>query len=345
MPFPIFKGIGSEKTNGGTAMRVYVDRDADIGILKGRTIAVLGYGSQGSAQAQCFRDSELRVIIGARKNGKSYKTAKKDGFEVHDFGDAARRANIICMLTSDASQKEVYEKYVVKNLSRNKALYFSHGFAITYGLIRPPKNIDVIMVAPHGPGKQLREKFLEGKGLPALMAIHQNASGNAKRIALALAKACGFTRCGVFEGTFQNETYADLFAEQAVLCGGVSELVKSAYDTMVEEGIPPHLAWFCALYELKLTTDLIHKEGIEGMWERVSGTAHYGGRTRGPRIINEKSKSEMKKMLKEIKSGKFARELAKETKTGMKKLARMAKISSRHHIELTGASIRRKFRL
>ncbi len=326
-------------------MDVYQDKDADIGVLRGKTIAILGYGSQGRAQAHCFRDSKLRVIVGARKNGKSWNAAKKDGFEVHDFDDAARRGDIICMLTSDASQPEVYEKHVRPNLRKNAALYFSHGFAITYGLIRPPKNIDVIMVAPHGPGKQLRELYLEGKGLPALLAIHQNASGNAKRIALALAKACGFTRCGVFESTFAKETYADLFAEQAVLCGGVSELVRSAYDAMVEEGIPPHLAWFCALYELKLTTDLIHHEGIEGMWGRVSGTAHYGGRTRGPRVINAQSRKEMKKMLQEIKSGKFARELAKETKTGMKKLARMAKISSRHPSELTGSLIRRKFRL
>ncbi|MFA6035681.1 MAG: ketol-acid reductoisomerase [Candidatus Micrarchaeia archaeon] len=326
-------------------MRVYHNQDASTGVLRSKTIAVLGYGSQGRAQAQCFRDSGLHVIIGSRKNGKSWNAAKKDNFKVVDMTDAVKQSDVICMLTSDASQKEVYEKYVVKNLARNKALYFSHGFAITYGLIRPPKNIDVIMLAPHGPGKQLRELYLEGKGLPALLAVHQNASGKAKRIALALAKACGFTRAGVFESTFQQETYADLFAEQAVLCGGVSELVRAAYDAMVEEGIPPHLAWFCSLYELKLTTDLIHKEGIEGMWKQVSGTAHYGGRTRGPRIINAQSRKEMKKMLAEIKSGKFAQELAKEAKKGMPKLRRLSLLHSRHQIERTGSLIRRKFRL
>jgi ketol-acid reductoisomerase len=326
-------------------MKVYVDKDAGTGVLRSKAIAVLGYGSQGRAQAQCFRDSGLRVVVGARKTGKSCNLAKKDGFKVVEMTDAVKQSDVICMLTSDASQKEVYETYVRPNIRKGAALYFSHGFAITYGLIRPPKNIDVIMVAPHGPGKQLREKFLASTGLPALLAVHQNVSGNAKRIALALAKACGFTRAGVFESTFQQETYADLFAEQAVLCGGVSELVRAAYDAMVEEGIPPHLAWFCALYELKLTTDLIHHEGIEGMWKRVSGTAHYGGRTRGPRIINEKSKKEMRRMLAEIKSGKFAKELAKEAKTGMRRLKKLSALHARHPIERTGSLIRRKFRL
>jgi ketol-acid reductoisomerase len=329
-------------------MRVYKDRDADVARLKNKLIAILGYGSQGSAQAQCFRDSGLDVIVGARKGGRSWKAAEKDGFKVFAMDEAAKRADVICMLTSDSSQPEVYARFVKRHLSgakQHKTLYFSHGFNITYGLIKPPKNIDVIMVAPHGPGKQLRELYIEGKGLPALLAIHQDASGHAKQTALALAKACGFTRPGVFEAPFHHETYADLFSEQAVLCGGVSELVKSAYETLVKAGIEPELAWFCCLYELKLTVELIHREGIEGMWARVSETAHYGGRTRGRRVIGKKARKEMELMLKEIMRGEFARELAGQARRKMPSLRTAKRAGMRHGIERTGRQVKRKFDL
>ncbi|MDO8339874.1 MAG: ketol-acid reductoisomerase [Candidatus Burarchaeum sp.] len=336
-------------------MRVYKDRDADVAHLKGKLIAVLGYGSQGSAQAQCFRDSGLRVIVGARKGGKSWRKAKHDGFRVVSMDEAAKRADIICMLTSDSSQPEVYERFVRPHLAgtrqhlgggkQHKTLYFSHGFNITYKLIKPPRNTDVIMVAPHGPGRQLRELFVEGKGLPALLAIHQDASGHAKRIALALAKACGFTRTGVFEAPFNHETFADLFSEQAVLCGGVSELVKSAYETLVRAGIEPELAWFCCLYELKLTVDLLHKEGIEGMWSHVSETAHYGGRIRGRRVIGREARREMQLMLKEIMRGEFARELAGQARKKMPRLRQAKRAGLGHGIERTGRQVRRNFNL
>ncbi|MCK4714695.1 MAG: ketol-acid reductoisomerase, partial [Candidatus Aenigmarchaeota archaeon] len=247
------------------------------------------------------------------------------------------------MLISDTSQPEVYYKFIHSHMKPSKTLYFSHGFNITYRFIKPPRSVDVVMVAPHGPGKQLRELYLEGKGLPALMAVHRDASGNAKKTALALAKACGFTRAGVFEAPFDHETYADLFSEQAVLCGGVSELVSSAYKTLVEEGIEPELAWFCCLYELKLTVDLIHKEGIEGMWSRVSETARYGGRTRGPRVIGKASKEELKHILKEIKTGDFARELAEQYRKRMPYLRRAKRKGSGSGIERTGRALRRSF--
>ncbi|VVC04935.1 Ketol-acid reductoisomerase (NAD(P)(+)) [Candidatus Burarchaeum australiense] len=324
-------------------MRVYRDRDANLDWLKNKTIAVIGYGSQGAAQALCFRDSGLDVVVAARKNGPSWRRARTDGFEPAELGEAARRGDVVCMLISDTSQPEVYYRFVHPHMTPGKTLYFSHGFNITYEFIKPPRSVDVVMVAPHGPGRQLRELYLAGKGLPALLAVHRDASGHAKRTALALAKACGFTRSGVFEAPFNHETFADLFSEQAVLCGGVSELVKSAYETLVEAGIEPELAWFCCLYELKLTVDLIHHEGIEGMWSAVSETARYGGRTRGPRAIDTASKAELRRILKEIMSGEFGRELAQEYRRRMPLLRRAKREGVRHGIERTGRQIRRYF--
>jgi ketol-acid reductoisomerase len=326
-------------------MKVYYDRDVKTDVLDGKTIAVIGYGIQGSAQALCMKDSGFNVIVGARKGGSSWKAARKDGMTVFEIEEAARRGDIVCMLTPDMTHREVYEKHVRRHMKKGKTLYFSHGLSIVYGLVKPPKDVDVIMVAPKGPGKKLREAYKRGRGLPAIFAINQDASGSAKETALALSKAIGLTRAGVFEATFEQETFCDLFGEQAVLCGGTTELVKAGFETLVEDGFPPEMAYFEVLYELKLIVDLIEEGGLEYMWERISETARHGGRTKGTIVVDEKTKKRMKKILREIKNGKFAREWLAEYEEGMPTLKRMKKVESRHEIERIGKEIRRKFNL
>lgn len=324
-------------------MKIYHDKDVDVRVLRGRTIAVIGYGIQGAAQAQNLRDSGEKVIVGARQGGPSWERAKKDGMEVASVEEAARRGDIIFMLTPDMTQKEVYERFVKKHLGKGDVLYFSHGFNITFGRIVPPSDVDVIMVAPKGPGKKVRETYLQGFGTPALFAVHQNASGKAKEIALALAKQMGFTRAGVFEATFDQETYSDLFGEQTVLCGGLTELIKAGYETLVEDGFPPVVAYFEVLHEIKLISDLIHEGGLEYMWSRVSETARYGGRTRGPRVIDAHVRENMKRILEEIKSGQFAKEWIAEYESGMKVFEKLRREGSAHPIEKVGAEIRKMF--
>jgi ketol-acid reductoisomerase len=322
--------------------KVYYDKDADLGILEDKTIAVIGFGNQGAAQAQNMRDSGLEVIIGARK-GKSFDAASRAGFEVMDIASAAKKAQVVHVLIPDEIQGETFKKDIAHNLDEGNTLMFSHGFNIRFKAIQPPEDIDVIMVAPKGPGIRVRETYLEGFGTPAVFAIDQNYTGKAKETALAVAKALGATRAGALETTFAEETETDLFGEQVDLCGGCSEMVTASFETLVAAGYQPEIAYFETLHELKLITDLIQKGGIEYMWECVSNTAEYGGRTRGKRIINEQSRKAMKESLKEIQSGKFAEEWLSEAKEGMPNLKKMREEGKKHQIEVVGANLRKMF--
>ncbi len=325
-------------------MKIYYDNDVSLDVLRGKTIAVIGYGIQGSAQAQCLKDSGLEVVVGLRK-GPSWDRAVKDGMRVMTVPEAAASGDIIMMLTPDMTQKRIYKDHVEKNLKPGDALYFSHGFNITYKLIEPPSDVDVIMVAPKGPGAKLREEYLRGFGIPALVAVHQDHTGEAKNKALALAKAMHFTKAGVFECTFDQETQSDLFGEQAVLCGGTAELIKAGFETLVEDGFPPEIAYFEVLHELKLIVDLIQEGGLEYMWSRVSETARYGGRTRGKRVIDARVKENMKEILKEIKDGSFAEEWVAEYERGLPLFEELRRKESQHQIEKVGKKIRSMFLL
>ncbi|MFA6710474.1 MAG: ketol-acid reductoisomerase, partial [Candidatus Methanomethylophilaceae archaeon] len=306
-------------------MRIYHDSDVDINVLKDKKISVLGYGAQGRAQALCFHDSGLNVTVGVRKDGKSWKKAKEDGLKVAEIPDAVKGADVVLMLLPDEVQPDVYRDMVAPNLKKGAALEFAHGFAITYKLIEPPKDADVIMMAPKAPGDMERIVFLEGFGVPALVCVHQDATGNAKKIALALAKGLGATRAGVFETTFDNETKTDLFGEQAVLCGGQTAMIKAGFQTLVDAGYPPEMAYFEVLHETKLITDLINTGGLERMWNVVSNTAEYGGFTRRDRVITEESKKGMRSVLDDIESGEFKTEWRKEWKNGLKEMKKMEK--------------------
>ncbi|MFH1245116.1 MAG: ketol-acid reductoisomerase [Candidatus Omnitrophota bacterium] len=320
--------------------KMYYDKDADLGLLKGKKIAIIGYGIQGRGQGMNLRDSGLDVIVSELENTSNYNQAKSDGFTPVSAEQAAQSADIIQILTQDHVQKKVYDEAIKKNLKKGKALVFSHGFNIRFKQIRPPKQVDVLMVAPKGPGALVRRMYEEGKGVPALLAVFQDASGQARNLGLAYAKGIGATRAGVIETTFAEETETDLFGEQAVLCGGASELIKAAFDTLIEAGYQPEIAYFECLHELKLITDLIYQYGIQGMRQRVSDTAEYGDMTRGKVIIDEKTRKKMKKMLKNIQSGKFAREWIKENETGRVKFNEMRQQEAKHPIEEVGARLR-----
>lgn len=320
--------------------KVYHDKDADIKNIKGLKVAIIGYGIQGRGQALCLRDSGIKVIVSELPGTPNYKQALKDGFKPVSVEAAAKDADIIQILTQDHVQAEVYKKFIKKNLKPGAALCFSHGFNIHFKEIVPAKNIDVFMVAPKGPGALVREMFEQGKGVPCVIAVHQNASGKAKQKALAYAKAIGGTRAGVIETTFKEETETDLFGEQVVLCGGTSELVIAGFETLVKAGYQPEIAYFECLHELKLITDLINKYGIYGMRKRVSDTAEYGDITRGPRIITKKTRKEMKKILKEIQTGKFAKEWMKENRKGRPLYNKLTKKQENHKIEKVGQALR-----
>jgi len=323
--------------------KLYYDGDADLSVLSGKTIAVIGYGNQGSAQAQNLHDSGIDVVVGLREGGKSWSKAKSDGLKVSAIEDAAEKADIIHILVPDEVQSQVYEASIKRYLSEGKVLGFSHGFNITFGWIKPPENVDLLMVAPKGPGYMVRQLYKEGFGVPALIAVEQDFSGNAKNIALAMAKAMKFTKPGVLETTFYEETTSDLFGEQVVLCGGVSELIKAGFETLVEKGYQPEIAYFECLHELKLITDLIQQGGMGFMWQMVSNTAEFGGRTRGSRIISEATKAEMKKIWEEIEAGKFAAEWRKESEGGMKFLNEQRAKEKEAQIEVVGRRIRELF--
>jgi ketol-acid reductoisomerase len=322
--------------------KMYYEKDASLDALKDKTVAIIGYGNQGHAQALNLRDSGVKVIIGLVKD-PSWSKAQDVGFEVMQIEDAAKAADIIHILIPDEVQADVYETKIKDNLESGNALSFSHGFNIRFGLIKPPEDVDVFMVAPKSPGNRVREVYEEGFGVPALIAVEKNPSGKAKELALAFAKGIGATRAGVLETTFKEETETDLFGEQVDLCGGVSEMIVASFETLVKNGYQPEIAYFETLHELKLITDLVQEGGIEHMWKCVSNTAEYGGRTRGKMIITEESRKNMQKVLDDIKSGTFATEFINERKNGMKNLKAMREESSAHQIETVGKELRKMF--
>ena len=320
--------------------RIYYDEDASLDILKDKTIAILGYGSQGHAHALNLRDSGLKVIIGLHEKSRSREKAQADGFEVYTPGKAAEIADIIMFLIPDTVQPDVYKNEVEPVLDSSKTLAFAHGFNIHFRQIVPPKDVDVFMVAPKGPGHLVRWMYTEGKGVPALVAIHQDASGTCKEKALAYAKGIGATRAGVIETTFKEETETDLFGEQMVLCGGVTALIKAGFETLVEAGYQPEVAYFECLHELKLIVDLIYEHGISGMRYSISDTAKYGDVTRGERIY-EVVKPVMEKTLKEIQKGEFAREWILENKAGRPVYYALLEKDREHLIEKVGEKLRK----
>ncbi len=321
-------------------MKVYKEQDANLDVIKDKVIAVLGYGSQGHAHALNLRDSGLNVVVGVRKGGPSYERAKKDGFEPLSVKEACEKADIIMILLPDQTQPAVYKAEIAPALKPGKMLLFAHGFNIHFNQIVPPADVDVAMVAPKGPGHLVRRQFVEGKGVPCLIAVHQDATGEAFQKALAYAKGIGGTRAGVIETTFKEETETDLFGEQVVLCGGVSALIKAGFETLVEAGYQPEVAYFECLHELKLIVDLIYEGGLSFMRYSISDTAEYGDLTRGPRIINEEVRKEMKKILKEIQSGEFAREWILENQAGRPVLNALRRKEASHPIEEVGKKLR-----
>ena len=320
--------------------KVYYDKDAKLDVLKGRTVAIIGYGSQGHAQAQNLRDSGVDVIVSDLPNTPNWKQAVKDGFKPMSASDASAQADIIQILTEDEVQPKVYKNEVEKNLKKGKTLLFSHGFNIHYGQIVPPADVDVIMVAPKGPGHLVRRVYTEGAGVPALIAIYQDASGKAKETALAYAKGIGAMKVGVLETTFKEETETDLFGEQAVLCGGATALVTAGFETLVEAGYQPEIAYFECLHELKLIVDLMYEGGISWMRYSISNTAEYGDFTRGPRVINDDVREEMWQILEEIQSGEFAREWILENAANRPVFNAARRNAKEHMIEQVGAKLR-----
>lgn len=320
--------------------RIYTDRDADLRLLRGRICAVIGYGAQGRAHALNLRDSGMRILIGLRKGSKSRRNAVDDGFEVVSTREAAGRGEIIFLAVPDTEMPRIYEKQIASSLCAGKTLLFAHGFAIHYQTIVPPSVVDVVMVAPKGLGPMVRREFVLGRGVPGLIAVRQNGTMRAKKVALAWAKAIGCTRAGVIETTFRDETETDLFGEQAVLCGGVSALIRSGFETLTGAGYAPELAYFECLHELKFIVDLIHEAGIHGMRTRISETAKWGDLSNGPRIIDKNVERHMKTVLREIRTGKFSRDWLRESKTGRKRYAKLLAESGRQPIERVGNRLR-----
>lgn len=318
----------------------YYDKDADLGLLKGKKVAVIGYGSQGHAQAQNLRDSGIDVIVSELPGTANYQLALEHGFKPVDAASAAKEGDIIQILIPDDAQAKLYNGAIASNLTEGKALLFSHGFNIHYNQIVPPRTIDVIMVAPKGPGHLVRREFEGGAGVPALIAVFQDFSGKAKQKALAYAKGIGAARAGVIETTFKEETETDLFGEQVVLCGGVSELVRAGFDTLVEAGYQPEIAYFECLHELKLIVDLFYEGGISYMRYSVSDTAEYGDLTRGRRIITEETRKEMKKILGEVQNGQFAKEWILENQANRPQFNALRKRDQEHLIEKVGKQLR-----
>jgi ketol-acid reductoisomerase len=321
-------------------MKIYYDKDANLSTLKGKKIAIIGYGSQGHAQAQNLRDSGLSVIVAEMKGTENYQFALQDGFKPISASEASKQADLIQILTQDHVQAKLYEMDVKPNLQKGKTLLFSHGFNIHYGQIVPTKEIDVVMIAPKGPGHLVRREFQKGAGVPSLVAIYQDFSKKAKQTALAYAKGIGATRAGVIETTFKEETETDLFGEQAVLCGGVTELIKAGFDTLVEAGYQPEIAYFECLHELKLIVDLIYEGGIPFMRYSVSDTAEYGDLTRGKRIITSETREEMRRMLKEVQTGSFAKEWILENQVTRPMFNALRKKEAEHPIEEVGKKLR-----
>jgi len=322
------------------SIKVYYDQDAQPGLFKGKTVAVIGYGSQGHAQAQNLRDSGVDVLVAELSGTENYGLAEKHGFKPLSAEEASSRANIVQLLVPDESQKKIYYQDLEKHMKKGMALVFSHGFNIHFGQIKPNKDIDVYMVAPKGPGHLVRRMYDEGRGVPVLIAVGQDVSGQAEQLALAHACAIGGGRAGVIKTTFKEETETDLFGEQVVLCGGVTELVRAGFDTLIEAGYQPEVAYFECLHELKLIVDLIYESGISGMRYSISDTAEYGDLTRGKRIITSQTRAEMKNILYEIQTGQFAKEWLLENSCGRVEYSMRKQLEENHLIEVVGKRLR-----
>jgi ketol-acid reductoisomerase len=318
----------------------YYEKDGNLAALNGKTVAIIGYGSQGHAHALNLRDSGVDVVVGLYPGSKSWAKAEASGLKVLNAGDAAKEADVVMILVHDHLQGDLYNKEIAPHMTAGKTLMFAHGFNIHFKQIAPPKDIDVSMIAPKAPGHRVRELFVEGVGVPALVAVHQDASGKALENALAYALALGCLQAGVIETTFREETESDLFGEQSVLCGGVSALIKAGFDTLVEAGYAPEIAYFECLHEVKLIVDLIYEGGLSYMRYSVSDTAEYGDYTRGPRIVNDQTRAEMKKILSEIQSGEFARQWMEENRTGRKKFVAMREAERNQKVEQVGRELR-----
>jgi ketol-acid reductoisomerase len=319
---------------------MFYDNDADLSLLDGKTVAIIGYGSQGHAHALNLKDSGVKVVVGLRASSASAAKARAHGLEVLEPADAASEGDIVMMLTPDELHREIWEGGVKDGIAPGNMLLFGHGFSIHYGEIAPPPDVDVALVAPKGPGHLVRRQYTEGSGVPCLVAVQQDASGNALALALAYAKGIGGTRGGVIETTFKDETETDLFGEQAVLCGGVTELVRAGYETLVDAGYDPRLAYFECMHELKLIVDLMYEKGIAGMRYSISNTAEYGDLTRGKRVISEPTRQAMKDLLGQIQSGDFAREWIAENRAGQENFKRMREEQAGHQVEVVGKELR-----
>ena len=321
-------------------MKAYYEKDANINVLKDKIVAIIGYGSQGHAHAQNLRDSGINVIVGQRPGSKNYELAREHGFDPVSVADATAKADVIMVLLPDEAQGAVFENEIKPNLADGNALFFAHGFNIHFGQIQPPANVDVILVAPKGPGHLVRRTFVEGGGVPCLVAIEQNPSGNAMELALAYAKGIGGTRSGVIETTFREETETDLFGEQAVLCGGVTALIKAGFETLVDAGYQPEMAYFECMHEMKLIVDLMYEGGLSYMRYSISNTAEYGDYVTGPRIITDEVRKEMKAILHDVQSGKFARDFILESRAKYPMFVATRRNESNHPIEEVGKELR-----
>ena len=321
-------------------MKVYYDKDADLAIIRSKKVAIIGYGSQGHAHANNLKDSGVQVTVGLRPGSASALKAENAGLTVKSVAEAVKSADVVMILTPDQHQSKVYREDIEPNIKKGAALAFAHGFNIHFGQIDPRADLDVIMIAPKGPGHLVRSTFTQGGGVPSLIAVHQNASGKAKEMALSYASANGGGRAGIIETNFREETETDLFGEQAVLCGGATALVQAGFETLVEAGYAPEMAYFECLHELKLIVDLMYEGGIANMRYSISNTAEYGDLTRGPRIVTEETKKEMKRILTEIQSGQFAREFILENQAGAPTMHAMRRRSREHQIEIVGAQLR-----
>ena len=322
------------------SINVYYDKDADLSIIQSKKVAILGYGSQGHSHAQNLKDSGVDVTVALRKGSKSWAKAEGAGLKVKEVADAVKGADLVMILAPDQDQKKIYEESVAQNLKKGGVLAFAHGFNIHFQLIEPRTDLDVVMVAPKGPGHLVRSTYTQGGGVPSLICVHQNASGQAKQIALSYASANGGGRAGIIETNFKEETETDLFGEQAVLCGGATALVQAGFETLVEAGYAPEMAYFECLHELKLIVDLMYEGGMANMRYSISNTAEYGDYTRGPRVVTEATKQEMKKILREIQTGAFAREFVLENQAGAPTLKAQRRIGAEHQIEKVGAKLR-----
>ena len=322
------------------AANIYYEKDADPAIIRAKKVAIVGYGSQGHAHALNLRESGVQVVVGLREGSKSAAKAEAAGLTVKSIADAAKWADVIMMTMPDTEQKATYNDHIKRYMKAGKALAFAHGFNIRFKRIRPPKGVDIIMIAPKGPGHLVRRTYTEGGGVPCLIAVEQDATGGAKALALSYAEAIGGARSGIIETTFTEETETDLFGEQAVLCGGVAALVQAGFETLTEAGYQPEMAYFECLHEVKLIVDLMYEEGITGMRYSISDTAEYGDVTRGPRVITPATKKAMQKILKEIQSGKFAREWVKESEEGRANFNALREAGAKHPIEAVGKQLR-----